>query len=102
MGHVAATGRDALDDMRRIVGLLRGTDQADSGAERSPIGLHQLEPLVARARSAGLDVRLAIDGERPVLSAADELTIFRLVQEGLTNVLRHAGTGAVATVSLRF
>ena len=100
--HVAATGRDALDDMRRIVGLLRGAADDDSGTDRSPIGLDQLEPLVERARVAGLDARLLIDGERPALSAADELTIFRLVQEGLTNVLRHAGTGAAVTVSLRF
>jgi signal transduction histidine kinase len=102
MRSIAGTGRDALDDMRRIVGLLRGTHEADGGGERNPVGLDQLAPLVERARSAGLRVGLVVEGERPGLSAADELTIFRLAQEALTNAMRHAGPGAEVTISLTF
>jgi signal transduction histidine kinase len=99
---IAATGRDALEDMRRLVAVLRGTAPGDGGEDRRRVGLNQLETLVERARSAGLDVDLQVGGDRHGLSAADELTIFRLVQESLTNSLRHAGPGAAVTVELRF
>jgi len=102
MRTVAGTGRDALGDMHRIVAVLRGTDPAEPEPDRRPKGLDQLETLVGGARAAGLAVDLWIDGEPRGLSAADELTVFRLAQEGLTNALRHAGPGAKVAVELRF
>jgi signal transduction histidine kinase len=103
MGTIAATGRDALEDMRRIVGVLRGTAAtADETGERRRIGIDQIANLVERARSAGMAVELRTDGEPTGLSPAEELTIFRLVQESLTNGLRHAGQGARVSVSLTF
>jgi signal transduction histidine kinase len=103
MGTIAATGRDALEDMRRIVGVLRGNAPADDdGAERRRISLDQLDGLVERARSAGLRVDLTVHGPAGGLTPAEELTVFRLVQEALTNALRHAGQGAVVTVALAF
>jgi signal transduction histidine kinase len=103
LGTIASTGRDALDDMRRIVGVLRGTTTADDdGAGRRRIGLDQLDTLIERARSAGLEVDLRIDGGRGGLTAAEELTVFRLAQEALTNALRHAGQRAVVSVTLAF
>jgi len=102
MRTVAGTGRDALGDMHRIVAVLRGTDPAEAEPDRRPKGLDQLETLVSGARDAGLAVDLRIDGEPRGLSAADELTVFRLAQEGLTNALRHAGPGARVAVELRF
>lgn len=85
---VEAVGREALTEMRRMVGVLR---QAGDGADREPPpGLAQLDPLVEKFRLAGLPVRLQQGGlERP-LAAGLDLTAYRLVQEGLTNALRHA------------
>ncbi|WP_063746570.1 sensor histidine kinase [Catenuloplanes japonicus] len=100
MRTVAGTGRDALEDMHRIVAVLRGSASA-SEPDRRRRGLEELETLVARARTAGVGVDLRVDGETGALSAADELTVYRIVQESLTNVLRHAGQGAKAEVSLR-
>jgi signal transduction histidine kinase len=101
MRTVAATGRDALDDMHRIVGVLRGTGSAtDSSDERRRRGIDQLATLVAGARTAGLQVDLRI-GEIAGLGLAGELTVFRLVQEALTNCLRHAGPGTSVEVALR-
>jgi signal transduction histidine kinase len=99
---IAATGRDALEDMRRIVGVLRGTHSAEDDQERRRITLDQLGPLVDRARSAGLRVDLRVTGQPHGLTPADELTIFRLAQEALTNALRHAGQGALVTLALTY
>jgi signal transduction histidine kinase len=99
---IAETGREALEDMRRIVEVLRGTTTPDGEGDRRRIGLDQLGALVEGARSAGLIVDLRVDSAPPALSAAEELTLYRLTQEGLTNALRHAGRGAAVTVDLRF
>jgi signal transduction histidine kinase len=102
--QVAATGRDALEDMRRLVGVLRGGPDEPGGGEvdRRRIGLDQLVALADRARSAGLALAVTEDGDRPALPAALELAVFRIVQEALTNVLRHAGPGARVTLALRY
>jgi signal transduction histidine kinase len=104
MKQVAATGRDALEDMRRLVGVLRERrpGPADEEVERHRIGLDQLDGLVERARSAGLTVAVEEEGERDRLPAAAELTVFRIVQEALTNVLRHAGPAARVALDLRY
>ncbi|MFI5998499.1 sensor histidine kinase [Streptomyces sp. NPDC051362] len=104
MQTIAGTGRDALEDMRRIVDVLRGTREsgAEFDADRRRVGLAHLEPLVERARAAGLHVDLNIDGDPQGLSAADELTLFRIAQEGMTNALRHAGPQAQVSVTLEF
>jgi signal transduction histidine kinase len=102
MRTVAATGREALEDMHRIVAVLRGPGAAaESRPDRRRPGLDQLESLVERARTAGLAVELEIAGDPRVLTAAQELTVHRIVQESLTNTLRHAGPGARVTVGLR-
>jgi signal transduction histidine kinase len=101
--QVAVTGREALSDMRRLVGVLRGARADESGedTDRRRIGLDQLDGLIERACSAGVAATLTSTGDRPAeLPAAVELTVFRIAQEAVTNVLRHAGTGAAVQLRL--
>jgi signal transduction histidine kinase len=102
---IGRTAREALLEMRRMVGVLgpsgAGPDPAaDSG--RMPVpGLERLGELVEDVRAAGLPVELSIAGDRRALDAGVELSAYRIVQEALTNVLKHA-RGARARVELRF
>jgi signal transduction histidine kinase len=99
MAETGAIARQALTEMRRLLGVLRG---ADVGAERAPQpGMDRLEGLVAAVRGAGLAVDLHItDGQRP-LPAGVELSAYRILQEALSNALRHA-PGARATVEVGY
>lgn len=83
-------GRDALTEMRRLVGMLRN-DQ-DDGLEPQP-GIEDIPTLVAKMREAGLPVELRIDGDRRQLPVGIGLSAYRIVQEGLTNALKHSGCG---------
>jgi signal transduction histidine kinase len=84
---VEAVGREALNETRRMVGMLRRDDRSD----RQPApGLAQIEALVSKFRDAGLPVELQIQGLDRELPAGLDLTAYRVIQEGLTNALRHA------------
>ncbi len=85
---VERTGREALAEMRRMVGVLRHPDEAPALAPQP--SLEQVETLVERAREAGLPVDLRIEGDPVELPAGIDLTAYRLVQEGLTNAIKHA------------
>jgi signal transduction histidine kinase len=85
---VERTGREALAEMRRVVGALRDPEEAPSLAPQP--SLSRVEALVTRARETGLPVDLEIEGEPVPLPAGVDLTAFRLVQEGLTNAIKHA------------
>jgi signal transduction histidine kinase len=86
---VESCGRDALVDMRRMIGVLhRGDIELLGGA--SP-GLAQLGKLAERAQASGLPVQIRIEGEQRPLSPALDLVSFRIVQEALTNAIKHAG-----------
>jgi len=91
MAEVSEVGRQALSDMRAMLGVLR-TDEPSAG--RAPLppqpGIGQLSALVERIRATGLAVTLSVDGAPFPLGAAAELTAYRIVQEALTNTLRHA------------
>jgi signal transduction histidine kinase len=101
MRTVSATGRQALADTRR---LLSGPgDPAEQDGGRQPLpDLGGLDRLIATVRSAGLPVSYELHGAPAPLSAAAQLAVYRLVQEALTNTLKHAGEGASAVVRLSY
>jgi signal transduction histidine kinase len=101
LGTISSTGRQALAEMRRLLGLLRAGD--DSGGEYVPQpGVDQLADLIDQVRGAGLPVRFEVAGQARPLSSGVELTAYRIVQEALTNVRKHGGDGASASVMLGF
>jgi len=91
-------GRSALTEMRRLVGMLR-TDSADRLAPQPT--LSDLPTLMTQVREAGLPVEFRVDGEPRELPVGIELSAYRIVQEALTNALKHAGR-AHASVSVRY
>jgi signal transduction histidine kinase len=103
MRSVSATGRRALADTRRLLGVLRQPPGQVPGKDLQPVpGLGQLDVLIEQVRSAGLDTTLEVHGAAPDVPAGVQLTVYRLVQEALTNTLKHGGAGARASVRLRF
>ncbi len=92
LGTIERIGRSALTEMRRLVGMLR-SDQPDDLAPQP--GLADVPELVAGLRGAGLPVDLRIDGERRELPVGIELSAYRVIQEGLTNALKHAASAHV-------
>ena len=96
---VETTGRQALGEMRRLLGILRGSD--DEAALTPQPGVAQLDTLVEQVRSAGLPVEVCTEGALRPLAPGVDLTVYRVVQEALTNVLKHAGA-ARAQVVLRY
>jgi signal transduction histidine kinase len=100
LAAISATGRQALTEMRRLLGLLRS---GDTRAELTPQpGLSELNELVDQARAAGMSVTLTLEGVPRPLSEGAELAAYRVVQESLTNTRKHAGLAAAAAVTLRF
>jgi signal transduction histidine kinase len=93
------SGRTALVELRRMLGLMTD-EKADTQRSPQPT-LKQLDTLIERARHAGLDVELQEEGERFPLAAGADLAAYRVVQEALTNTLKHAGPTR-ATVALHW
>jgi signal transduction histidine kinase len=100
MEAIGGTGRQALMEMRRMLGVLRESDGAATLAPQP--GVEQLTDLVEQIRAAGLPVELEVDGDRLSLPVGQELAIYRIVQEALTNVMKHAGPVATARVALHY
>jgi len=96
---IAATGRETVDEMRTLLGVLRSED--GQAALKPQPGLADLDQLVGGVREAGLQVTLRIEGTARPLPPALDLSAFRIVQEALTNALRHAGPAA-AQVTVRY
>jgi signal transduction histidine kinase len=112
LGTIAQTGREAMSEMRQLLGVLR-SDNAGGGAQaatpdaaadgRAPQpGLENLPALAARMQEAGVAVAYKISGQPMRLPRAIELSAYRVVQEALTNTLRHAGPGAQARLEVRY
>ena len=121
LGAIQATSRDALDEMRRMLGVLRQQDAGPAQAwtaqagtvvpvaaaarpGAAPLapapGLAGLDRLVARTCGAGVRVTVELSGQPRPAPAGVDLSAYRIIQEALTNVVRHAGTGAVCVVNL--
>jgi signal transduction histidine kinase len=128
LGAIQATSRDALEEMRRMLGVLRQQDvtpgpakadlaggqapdggQAPSGsptARQVPLspapGLARLDKLIERTRGAAVRVHLEVSGHPRPAGAGVDLSAYRIIQEALTNVVRHAGTGASCVVHVGY
>lgn len=96
MHHASAVGRQALSDMRTMIGVLR---TEDLGVELGPQpNVAQLDDLFERVRATGLEVTMDAVGESFALGAATELTVYRILQEALTNTIKHASATTVHVV----
>jgi signal transduction histidine kinase len=101
LGAIAATGRQALAEMRSLLGVLRSA--GDITAELAPQpGIEQLTGLLEQARASGLPVSFTVEGVPRPLPPSAALTAYRVVQESLTNARKHGGPTVTATVTLRF
>ncbi|MFK0253086.1 sensor histidine kinase [Streptomyces sp. NPDC090445] len=101
LAHVRDASRSALNELRATVGLLRQSGDPEAPTEPAP-GLARLDELVDTFRNAGLPVKVMVelDGDSGPLPAAVDLAAYRVIQEALTNVRKHAGPGASAEVSV--
>lgn len=99
LGNIERTGRQAFAEMRRLVGVLREDDEAAALAPQPTVG--EIPTLVSRLADAGLHIALQVEGAPRAAASAVQLSAYRIVQEALTNTLKHGGA-AHATVSVRW
>ncbi|MFH8407995.1 sensor histidine kinase [Streptomyces sp. NPDC018019] len=99
---ISGTGRQALAEMRRLLGVLRTGEQPESGEYVPQPGVEQLADLIDQVRGAGLPVDFQVAGEPRPLPSSVELTAYRIVQEALTNTRKHGGPDVGATVRLSY
>jgi signal transduction histidine kinase len=101
LAAIKDASREGLQELRAILNVLRQVDDDVGGGERAPAPrLAQLDALAAATTEAGLPIQVSVVGAANALSPAMELAVYRIVQESLTNVLRHAGPGARAEVEV--
>ncbi len=101
LGVIRDAGREALGEMRRMVGLLRDPDAATPDMAPLP-QLSDLDTLIAGIERAGVPVDFSVSGTPHKLGEGIELSVFRIVQESLTNAVRHGGPGVSATVAIHY
>ena len=97
---ISSTGRLALAEMRRLLGVLRESDDVSTFAPQP--GVAQLDDLVEQVRASGLPITFAVDGPPVTMSEGRQLTVYRIVQEALTNTLKHGGPRVAASVRLLY
>jgi signal transduction histidine kinase len=99
--NLSRTGREALTDMRRLLGVLRDGEPGDTRAPQP--GLGELDALIDQVRAAGLPTTVTVSGRPPEhVSSGLELAGYRIVQEALTNVIKHGGDDVRASVDVRW
>ncbi|HEY8456232.1 MAG TPA: sensor histidine kinase [Actinopolymorphaceae bacterium] len=91
---IKQASKEALVELRSVLGVLRAVDGDEASLKPTP-GLHRLDELADRARQAGLDVAIDVSGTRRSVPSAVDVAAYRIIQEALTNVLRHARATAV-------
>jgi len=102
LAAISATGRQALAEMRRLLGVLR-REGGGANSERAPQpGIGELGELLDQARGAGLPVSFTVEGDPQPLPGGVALAAYRIVQESLTNTRKHAGPVVSASVVLRY
>lgn len=102
LAAISATGRQALAEMRALLGVLRRGDESGLAALAPLPGLGQLDELLEQTRAAGLPVTFTVQGAPRPLADGTALTAYRIVQESLTNTRKHGGAAACANVVLRY
>jgi signal transduction histidine kinase len=100
LAAIEATSRSALTEMRRLLGVLRQEGEPRGSLSPAP-GLADLSSLVSQVQDAGLQVWINVDGQRGSVPPGIDLSAYRVIQEALTNVIKHAGSAA-ATVTIRY
>jgi signal transduction histidine kinase len=101
LATIEETTRSALAEMRQLLGILRADGGAEPAALMPAPGLADLDGLVADVGRSGVEVTLRVHGDRPAVPPGVDLSAYRVVQESLTNVLKHAGP-AKAVVDVRY
>ncbi|TCI49026.1 sensor histidine kinase, partial [Exiguobacterium sp. SH5S13] len=99
---ISGTGRQALAEMRRLLGVLRTGEQPEGGEYVPQPGVEQLTDLIDQVRGAGLPVDFRVDGTPRPLPSGVALPAYRIVQEALTNTRKHGGPDVGATVRLTY
>ncbi|MFH8339181.1 sensor histidine kinase [Streptomyces sp. AM6-12] len=97
---ISSTGRQALAEMRRLLGVLRTGEHQESGEYVPQPDVEQIDELIEQCRSSGLPVDFRVEGTPRPLPSGVELTAYRIVQEALTNTRKHGGPNAGASVRL--
>jgi signal transduction histidine kinase len=100
LAEIGSTGRQALSEMSQLLGVLKSGEEAPLFVPTP--GVAEIAELVAQAREAGTSVRYEVEGAAPPVPAGISLALYRIAQEALTNVRKHAGLGAAAAVTLTY
>lgn len=102
MAAVEALGHEAMGELRRLLGVLRTNAGEDTVPDADAPGLDDLGSLIAHVQNSGLSTTLTVEGTPGTLAPSVDLTAYRIVQEALTNTIKHAGPGARARIGLRW
>jgi len=100
--RIETVGRESLMELRRMLGVLRDTGDDNASSLSPQPGINDIAAAVSQSSATGVATELVIDGRPRPVAPGIELTAFRIVQEALTNVRKHAGRSATATVRLTF